>query len=268
MLTLCDELNKLIDVFEADIPANPQSPKNRRKAISIERIMKQYFANLELALSNKLIKQLYWKYVIQEAEMKPGAWDGIHSTLDPILSILHDSLVIKMVGQLTTIYMDGSAEMVTWGRTLGGVPIAYEGPPIEQAIKWAEKHGAQLVTKMDEESKRRLAKVISDGIKNKRGIPGISRDLRAEFKNMTKHRSELIAKSETRDALFQASHDSMIDMGIDGKEWVLGAGGETGNCDDCIANAAVGIIPVSRDFPTPEGDIHPGCTCAIAPAIL
>ena len=78
----------------------------------------------------------------------------------------------------------------------------------------------------------------------------------------------LIAKSETRQALFQASHDTMIDMGIDGKEWVLGSGGAEGNCEYCQANAAQGIIPVTEEFINPESDIHPGCTCAMAPARL
>ena len=85
---------------------------------------------------------------------------------------------------------------------------------------------------------------------------------------MSRYRSQLIAKTETRQALFTASHDNMIDMEIDGKEWVLGSGGGTGNCEDCQANAAAGVIPVNEDFPIPEGDIHPGCTCSIAPARL
>ena len=52
----------------------------------------------------------------------------------------------------------------------------------------------------------------------------------------------------------------MVDMGIEGKEWVLGSGGSDGNCDECLGNAAVGVISVDSDFPTPEGNIHPGCT--------
>jgi hypothetical protein len=60
----------------------------------------------------------------------------------------------------------------------------------------------------------------------------------------------------------------MKDMGVTGKEWVLGSGGVEGNCDACLANAAVGVIPVDQEFPTPEADIHPGCTCAIAPSMM
>ena len=58
-----------------------------------------------------------------------------------------------MAGQLAEIYISGQAEIITWGKTKGGIPIAYEGPPIQQAIGWAEKHGAQLVTQMDEETR-------------------------------------------------------------------------------------------------------------------
>ena len=192
----------------------------------------------------------------------------IDDILDPLLTTFDKTLITSLNGYLVEIYMTGSAEMITWGKTKGGVPIAYEGPPISEAIEWAEKRAAELVTQMDAETKRRLAQVVSDGIKNKRGVPGLGRDIRKTFDNMTKYRSDLIAKTETRNALFQASHDRMIDMGITGKEWVLGAGGIEGNCPQCQANAAVGIIPVENEFPNPEGSIHPGCTCAIAPARL
>ena len=186
--------------------------------------------------------------------------------LDPILATFDERLEAEIGGQLAETYISGQAEMITWGKTKGGVPIAYEGPPISQAVSWAEKEGARLVTQMDTETKRRLAQIVSDGIKNKRGVPGLARDIRKDFDNMTRYRSQLIAKTETRQALFTASHDRMVEMDIEGKEWILGAGGESGNCDFCKANAAVGVIPVTQEFPNPEGDIHPGCTCAIAPA--
>jgi len=192
----------------------------------------------------------------------------IENILNPLLAAFSETLESTLDGQLAEVYISGQAEMITWGKTKGGVPIAYEGPPISQAINWAEKHGAALVTQMDEETKVRLAKTISDGIANKRGVPGLARDIKKEFADMSRYRSQLIAKTETRQALFQASHDNMVDMGIDGKEWVLGAGGSEGNCEYCIANAAVGVISVTKEFPNSEGDIHPGCTCAIAPARL
>jgi len=265
--TLCKELDGLIEMLEADIPANPQSPKNRRRLPALERIMKRYFSKLENALPMSLVKQLYQKYVIQEAAMRKGAWDGIHSTLDRVLVAFHNDLVVEMSSQLTDVYISGSAETVTWGKTKAGIPIAYEGPPVSQAIDWATKHGAKLVTKMDEETKRRLAKVIGDGIEGKRGIPGLAKDLRTEFGDMQKYRSAMIARTETADALSQASLDTMKDMGIEGKEWVWHG---SGDCDICRDNDAEGVIPVGQAFSS--GDMappaHPNCECALAPAIL
>jgi hypothetical protein len=195
-------------------------------------------------------------------------FDETEIILGPELEVVRANLLKFLNGHLTNIYVSGSMETIAWGKTKGGVPIAYEGPPISEAISWAEKHGAELVAQMDTETKRRLAQTISDGIKNKRGIPGLGRDIRNTFDNMSVYRSKLIAQTETRNALFQASQDRMEDMGITGKEWVLGSGGIEGNCAQCLANAAQGIIPVKNSFSTPQGSIHPGCTCAIAPAKL
>jgi len=192
----------------------------------------------------------------------------IENALDPLLATFSETLESTIGGQLTEIYVLGQAEMISYGKTKLGIPIAYEGPPISQAIDWAEKHGAKLVTQMNEETKRRLAKVVSDGIANKRGIPGVARDLRSTFGDMSKYRSELIARTETANALSEASLDSMKDMGIEGKEWVTV--GDADVSDECLANEAQGVIPVGDAFSSgamapPE---HPDCRCAVAPARL
>ena len=261
-MTVIAELNQLINLLEATIPANPNSPANERLAERLQRSLAKYFRALEDAFPYSRLDGIYNRYVRESLGSDTG------NILDPLLATFDETLQAEVGGQLAETYISGQAEMISWGQTKAGIPIAYEGPPIQQAIDWAEKHGAQLVTQMDDETKQRLAKVISDGIENKRGIPGLTRDIRSEFADMSKYRSQLIAKTETRQALFQASHDNMVDMGIDGKEWVLGAGGVEGNCEYCQANAAAGVIPVTQEFPNPEGDIHPGCTCAIAPARL
>ncbi len=188
--------------------------------------------------------------------------------LDPILATFNKKFQADLEGQLTEIYLSGQAEMITWGKTKGGIPIAYEGPPVQAAIDWAKTQGAQLVTQMDVETKRRLALTISNGISKKRGIPGISRDIRNTFGDMTKYRSELIARTETANALSQASLDSMADMEIDGKEWITA--GDDLVSDDCQANEAQGVIPVNQSF---SGGVmappqHPDCRCALAPAKL
>ena len=188
--------------------------------------------------------------------------------LDPLLASFDARLTTTLNGHLSETYISGQAEMITWGKTKAGVPIAFEGPPISQAVNWASKHGATLVTQMDVETKRRLSLTISNGIKNKRGIPGLARDIRKDFTDMTKFRSELIARTETASALSQASLDNMEAMGIDGKEWV--SVGDDDVSDDCLGNEAEGVIPTKQAF---SGGVsappqHPDCRCALAPARL
>jgi len=192
----------------------------------------------------------------------------IEDALDPILATLRSTLFKTLDNQLLAVWVSGSAEMVTWGQTKAGVPIAYEGPPIQGAIDWAGKHSATLVKGLDEETKKRLAYTIKQGIEQKRGIPGLARDIRTTFTDMSKHRSELIARTETANALSQASLDTMEDMGIDGKEWVTA--GDDRVSDECLGNEAEGVIPVGQTFSSgvdapPE---HPDCRCTLSPARL
>jgi len=193
--------------------------------------------------------------------------DELSEILAPLLITFDDSLKARLNGHLATVYIAGSAEMVSYGKTKLGLPVLFEGPPIEQAIEWAEKHCATLIKGMNEETKSQLVKVISDGIANKRGIPGLSRDIRKSFDGMGKYRSQLIARTETANALSQASLDRMEEMGIEGKEWVT-AGGDV--CEICLENEAMGIIPFDSTFPSGDSapPAHPSCCCALAPARL
>ena len=186
--------------------------------------------------------------------------------LDPLLITMASDLSYRLNGHMVAIYISASAEMITWGKTKAGIPIAYEGPPIEQAISYAEKHCAKLVTQMNEETRQRLAQVIGEGIEQKRGIPGLTHDIKSEFANMTKRRSEMIARTETNDALSQAFMDRAHDMEIDGKEW--GVGGEP--CEVCEDNEAEGVVPIDHVFSSghERPPAHPNCCCALAPARL
>jgi len=213
-MTIVAQLDELIELLETQIPANPSSLKNQKLRKELERSLVKYFKKLEDAFPFSQLDRIYNKYVKESIGADAG------NILDPLLAALDSYLITKVNGQLVTSYMTASAEMITWGKTKGGIPIAYEGPPVKQAIAWAEKQGARLVTQMNEETKRRLAQVVSDGIKNKRGVPGLTRDIQKSFMDMSRYRSRMIARTETANALSQASLDNMKGMGIDGKEWV------------------------------------------------
>jgi len=192
----------------------------------------------------------------------------INNALDPLLAAFSDDLDVRLNGFMATAYLKGRAEMITWGKTKGGIPIAYEGPPISAAVDYAKTQAAQLVTQMNTETQRRLALSISKGIQTKQGIPKLASEIRRDFADMTKYRSELIARTETADALSQASLNGMADMGITGKEWVTV--GDSDVSDECMGNEAEGVIPVNQTFSGGVDDPpqHPDCRCSLAPAKL
>lgn len=193
----------------------------------------------------------------------PGLEDDLDEFLTPIIKVLQASLKTTIEGYLVRAYIQGDKELVYWGMTKGGIPISYEGPPMEQAIKWAREHCAKLVTKMDDETKARLAQAVAEAIENKKGIPGLARNIRDEFENMSKFRSQMIARTETCDALEQSFLTRAADMGITGKEWVT-----FDPCDICAANGDEGVVPLDHVFSSGDDapPAHPNCRCALAPA--
>lgn len=195
--------------------------------------------------------------------------DAVDDWMNPVLRTFSGTLSADVEGHAVTAYLQGQSEVVSWGKTvikgLPGTP-EFEGPPISQAIDYAKKRGAQLVKGMEEETKRRLATVVSDGIKNKRGIDGLARDIRNTFEDMARDRSKTIARSETADALQQAFMDTSEDMGVTGKESIPVEPIDK----DCLDNAAAGVIPIKDDFPSGHNrpPYHPNCKCAMAPSMI
>jgi len=189
----------------------------------------------------------------------------VDNLMDGLLATFSKKLVIDLEDQAINTYLQGSAQMTSWADK-AGIDIPFEGPPIASASRYAEAHCANMVKGMDKETKKRLARIISDGIENKRGIPGLTKDIKAEFEDMANYRAKTIARTETSDALGEAFMDRSHEMEIQGKEWVWG--GDI--CDICRGNEAAGIIGIDALFPSGHvrPPAHPNCICALAPARL
>lgn len=190
----------------------------------------------------------------------------LNNFIDPILSAFTDNLTYRLNGHLVTAYLRGSAQMVQWGRTkLTDQPIFYEGPPTQQAMTYAQKRAALLIKDLNDETRDQMRGVIEYAIKKKRGIPGLSRDLRKQFINMSRIRAKMIARTETANALETAFMDRSKDMGVTGKEIITGD-----PCEICQANAAEGIVPIDHVFLSGDKSppFHPNCVCALAPVML
>ena len=60
------ELDSLIQLLEATIPANPNSPANERLAEGLQRELAKYFGKLENAFPYSKLDGIYNKYVEKE----------------------------------------------------------------------------------------------------------------------------------------------------------------------------------------------------------
>jgi hypothetical protein len=200
-----------------------------------------------------------------------GLEEDINEFVEPILRTFRGNFRTILVGHLSRVYLRASVEVLEWGRTkFTDRPIYYEGPPIRQAIAYAEERCATLITKMEDETRRQIATVISDGIESKRGIDGLARDIKAEcqtmgYTDMGTSRATMIARTETADALEQGFMDRANDLGVTGKEWVV-----TEPCEICEENGAAGAIGIDELFPSGHlrPPAHPNCRCALAPVML
>jgi hypothetical protein len=267
---LLSQLDELVQLLEADVPANPASPQNQKHERKYEAVLRSYFGDLEDAFPYGKLEELYNKFVVTESireAKKPYKFDAeTGSILNPVLKILRAKLIADITGQHVVTYLAGIAQVTEWGKTQTGRPIYFEGPPTQQAIDYAKDHCAKMVTKMDIETKDRLARVISDGIKNKRGVPGLTRDIKSVFTDMKRYRAKMIARTETADALEQAFIDRSKALEVPYKESIRGA---NEYCDVCTGNEAAGVIPIDEPFPSGHmrPPFHPNCICALAPVM-
>jgi len=62
-MEMLEELNSLIQLLEAEIPANPQSLKNQRLKGRLEQEAVRYFNKLEKAFPYSKLGGIYNKYV-------------------------------------------------------------------------------------------------------------------------------------------------------------------------------------------------------------
>ncbi len=255
--SLAEALDEAIALLEAAIPANPNSAGNARHEREYARIVARYFQKLEKALPYARLASVYRESRrIREAESD--------DLIDPVLRAFAAEFLAEVTAQHVAVYLAGAAEVTSWGKTLRGLPIIDEGPPMGQAVGYAREHCATLVTRMDDESRRLIAQTVSDAIKNKRGVDGLAQDIRARFQDMSTVRSKVIARTETCDALQQAFVDRSEAIGVTGKEWVV-----TVPCEICAVNEGV-VRPVGGWFPSGHArpPAHPNCRCALAPVML
>ena len=66
MSTVVAELNEIIKLLEADIPASQSSPKNQKLKQRLEKSMAKYFDSLANAFPYQKLSAIYNRYVGKE----------------------------------------------------------------------------------------------------------------------------------------------------------------------------------------------------------
>lgn len=141
----------------------------------------------------------------------------------------------------------------------------------EGALKWIESHGAELVKDINDVTPDMLGirNIIDKGVAEGQPVQKMAREIKAQFSEMAdqyKGRAFVIAQTETANAMSEASLQTYMRLGVEGKGW----NAALEPCDICIRNQSVGVIPVDQAFPS--GDMrpaaHPRCKCSLYPASL
>ena len=189
------------------------------------------------------------------------------SMLEPEIEKMSPTLHVLLSRNLESAFRFGTEEadelikrFVT--EAIGDIPIPpivgeRPGPGDPRAAAFAEETAARLVTGINEETRRRMAALVGRGIRDKLGVPGLGRAIRRKLLQMTRFRSELIALTETNNAVSNASFNRYKQQAIQFKTTGLGPN----PCPICIANHAQGPIPIDQPFQSghQHPTFHPGC---------
>lgn len=113
---------------------------------------------------------------------------------------------------------------------------------------------------LDDTTRQRLISIIKNGALDGLTTDEIADSITEEFDGISDWRADMIANTETNQAMSQGQLASMTENGVTTKAWVIaGPGGD----EICDGNASDGFIPVGEDFSSgddaPPG--HPNCEC-------
>lgn len=135
----------------------------------------------------------------------------------------------------------------------------------QAAQAWARARGAELL-KLDGEvnvvrlTQRRVGELVAQTIERGDSLQKLQKALREDFA-FSRERAENIARTETATSLGVGGKAGAVSQGMDEKRWVTQ--GDSHVEAECIANAAVGWIPINKLFPGGKDHVpqHNMCRC-------
>lgn len=131
----------------------------------------------------------------------------------------------------------------------------------ENAIAWAERHAATLVTEVSRTTKDEIRELVTVAMQEGATNEELAKSLGESFA-FSPERSMMIARTETAFADERGTLQGWRASGeVEEKAWLP----DVDPCPVCQANAAQGPIPVDAEFQS--GDLsppaHPNCECSM-----
>lgn len=126
-----------------------------------------------------------------------------------------------------------------------------------EAINMLNTHSFRELSNATEYMKKELLRVISVGMLEGQGINKISREMRDRV-NVSKHRADMITRTETLRSYNQAHMNQYKKVGIERWEWICAYDERT--CDTCA-----GYDGKTFKIGDAQPPIHPSCRCSVAP---
>ena len=249
------------------------------EAKRLERYLAGYFMTMAKEVSRLDWEPIYAQYVAAADLPKIAAeflggdkWlqaPALHAAMraamlkvEPVIAAESKALHAAISQALADGYQAGDKYRGSRATTPTGEPAGVSNIQ-QKSSDWSNLHAGDLVTKMNQTSKQRVGEIVSKGIIDKAGIPGIQKALKAEFTDMSDYRAKMIAWTEMNRAYSTAQFAKLQALGITHKRWI-----PTDPCPICRANAQQGAILMNDAFQS--GDMyppnHPHCRCTLSGA--
>lgn len=184
-------------------------------------------------------------------------WTALGGDLEPLLSAIAQD--------------GGSAGLAQIGKTTEDLLEQVN----ERAVAWAEKHAAELVTKVTDVTRDRIAGDVAAAIELGMSVDELA-DALASTYAFSDQRAELIATTERAFADVAGNRLAYGASGVvGGLEWVTAnGGGDERTCEECDLNNGA-VVPMDEagnaTEPFPSGattvPAHPGCLCDLLPVL-
>lgn len=135
-----------------------------------------------------------------------------------------------------------------------------------EAVEWAAKHSARLVTEITETTRDEMREMLEHAVSEGKTNEEIANEI-ADAYAFSSGRSERIARTETSFAENRGTLDGWKASGLVAGKEVLP---DVDPCPICEANAAQGVIPVDGEFQSGDQGppFHPNCECTMMAALV